>query len=570
MRVLSAVSGPGSVAGLPGAPAPARAPGPRWFERQSFVLLLVFLLVALRRPDVLFRPQFEAEDGSIFFGQNANFGWHAIFIPHGGYLHVIPRLLALLAGCLPIGSQPAAYAVLGLGVLLAVVARLLRSTVPLPHKPWLALAIVLGVRGTGELLANLVALQWFLSLVPLMMLLEGERPRPRWEEALELTSLALIGLSTPIVALCVPLFALRCAGERSRWSVLCLGIALATGLVQADGFHRQPVDPSVLPTAAQWATFLGSKCAGVLLFGSRWAGEVVSPWIALGLLAGIVALLVGLHRRQPARRGVVVVLAGFGSLVLLAGALRFVKTIDVCLPILHEDRYLYLPRLMLVWCLLLSVDPARGWQRGLTVGALALAAWSAIVDFRCPAPPDFHWAQQTAGVRPGQWNWLHCQPSWNIYLDGPTLAADGPAQGPVPDPARWKPVLATAPVLMKPAAGGDAVSIDGRSFLQLPAPGLLIFDIPVQTRMVGGRCALPPGLPADAGATEFRLVLLSDYLPPRLLWSRRLDPAVPGDRLPVRFQGVLPFNDTGQLMLSVRSVVPGNRAVACWADLVFH
>ena len=58
------------LASTPGTKPPADPPPvPRWFERPGTALLLVLLTVALRRPDTLFHPQFEAEDGPVFFGQ---------------------------------------------------------------------------------------------------------------------------------------------------------------------------------------------------------------------------------------------------------------------------------------------------------------------------------------------------------------------------------------------------------------------------------------------------------------------------------------------------------------------
>ncbi len=568
---------PAVLASTPGTKPPADPPPVlRWFERPGTALLLVLLAVALRRPDTLFHPQFEAEDGPVFFGQNYNFGWHAILRPYSGYLHLIPRLVAFLAGTLPLAVQPAAYAYFSLSLLLAVTARLFRPGIRLPHKLWFALAIVLMVRGTGESFGNLASVHWFLALVPLLMFLEGDPAQLRGRAAWDVGILALIGLSSPIVALCTPLFALRLAWNRSRWSLLCLGVAAATGAVQGIFHHRQPVDPNVLPTAGQWAVFLGSKWVGVLLFGNELSQTWVPSFLALGLLAGFAALLISLVRRNPALRKPAIGFALFGALMILGGALRFVKTIDLCLPILQEDRYLYLPRLMLVWSLLLFVDTARGWQRMALGGALALSALSAAVDLRCPARPDRQWARQVANVRPGQWAWLQCNPHWNIYLNGSTMADDLPTPGNAPpDPTRWHDVLGAAPILVKPAGSAHHTQVNGQPFLQIDAPGCLIFDIPAQSRAISGRCALPP-VPAPGVVVEFRLVLLSNSLPPALLWSRRFDPGVPRDRLPVRFQGALPFNDTGQILLSVRSVpaagAPPASAVstACWADIAFR
>jgi hypothetical protein len=52
------------------------------------------LVLAYRKTDALMNPQLWAEDGSVFFIQNDLLGLKALWTPHAGYLHVLPRLIS--------------------------------------------------------------------------------------------------------------------------------------------------------------------------------------------------------------------------------------------------------------------------------------------------------------------------------------------------------------------------------------------------------------------------------------------------------------------------------------------
>jgi hypothetical protein len=89
-------------------------------------------ILALRRPDAFAHPQFWAEDG-YFFERNYTLGLKAIFLPYAGYLHLVPRLIAVFASLLDPLWIPAAYVGASLLLTLYVAAAPIRRDSPLPR-----------------------------------------------------------------------------------------------------------------------------------------------------------------------------------------------------------------------------------------------------------------------------------------------------------------------------------------------------------------------------------------------------------------------------------------------------
>lgn len=110
-----------------------------------------------------------AEDGSRFLGQALRDAGPAVwFVPYGGYLHLIPRLLGWVAAHLPL---LAAALVLGVGSAAVAAAALtlfaagLRRWLPRAwQRSLLVVVVVLAHALGGEVAANAANLHWFLTL----------------------------------------------------------------------------------------------------------------------------------------------------------------------------------------------------------------------------------------------------------------------------------------------------------------------------------------------------------------------------------------------------------------------
>src|SRR5262245_24906877 len=172
-----------------------------------FTVLACALALFLRRSDVVSNPQLWAEDGSIFMSEADTLGWRALLTTYGGYYHTLLRLIAVALSWLNPLSIPAAYLWVCYVITLVVIAALFSPRINLPHKPWIALAVVL-VPHSGEVILNLTNLQWITAIGLILVLLAKDAQSTR-QSICDIASTALIGLTGPFSLTFMPLFLLR-------------------------------------------------------------------------------------------------------------------------------------------------------------------------------------------------------------------------------------------------------------------------------------------------------------------------------------------------------------------------
>ena len=61
------------------------------------VVVVAAIILFIRKTDSILNPQFWAEDRTVFFLDQYHDGVSSVFQPHAGYLHLVPRIIALLA-----------------------------------------------------------------------------------------------------------------------------------------------------------------------------------------------------------------------------------------------------------------------------------------------------------------------------------------------------------------------------------------------------------------------------------------------------------------------------------------
>ena len=138
--------------------------------RRILILGFALAVLVLRRPDAVLYPQFWAEDFA-FLLDAERIGLASFWMPRAGYLHFFPRLIAWPGMYLDPVLQPAWFVGSAVAVTLAVVATCLSPRIPLPAKPWLALAVVV-VPHSGEVFLNPTNLQWLTALALILTALK--------------------------------------------------------------------------------------------------------------------------------------------------------------------------------------------------------------------------------------------------------------------------------------------------------------------------------------------------------------------------------------------------------------
>ena len=366
------------------------------------VLAVFAVVLGLRRAEAWSNPQFWAEDGH-FYERAYVIGWRALALPYNGYLHTVPRLVAALTVLFDPALAPGIF--VGCATLLTLYAasRALSRRCPLPRfAGCCALAFAL-VPNTGEVLLNIVNIQWVLAGALVLLLVSADPVRPgQW--AHDAVSAAAIGLTGPFCMILAPLFAWRAWDRGTRASALLCAIVVVCAVVQGSlvatlpsGVDASQGDPILaalmLPAIARsvgCSVILGSLAPGAI---GQAAGTVLGAATLLG--AVWLASMKGALRRERAVLGIVFLAALAGSLCRTRHSMP-----QYFLP--HSmSRYVYVPQLAAIWLLLACA--ARGGRAGRVAAALAAAGLLAnIPTYREPAYADMHWTRYAPLIRAGE------------------------------------------------------------------------------------------------------------------------------------------------------------------------
>lgn len=381
------------------------------------VVAVAGLLLFLRRPDALLRPQFLAEDG-MFFVDAYEMGPAALATPYNGYFHLVPRLTARLALALDPRWAPAVYQAVAFGVWLAVLLALFSPRIRLPAKPALALALVL-VPHSGEVFLSLTNVQWPLAVGLLLLALADDPAGPR-QGAADLAALILCGLTGPFAIFLWPLFLARALARRSRASLLLVVGVSAAAALQAVTLYRYrflfvvkaPPDPAGVLSA------LGGRLYGTFFAGYGLADfRPGAGWMILG--AGLTALGAWaiFSARTWSRNEKM--LAGAWLCVVAPVALRFLRRAAEISGPRNGDRYFFLPHVLLAWILVVAAVRTAGWRRGMLVAALAVALAATLPHWRVPPLHDYGWAGRVQPIRDGKGFLIPINPEgWTIRSAG--------------------------------------------------------------------------------------------------------------------------------------------------------
>jgi hypothetical protein len=388
---------------------------------------LCFFLLFARRPSTLTRPQFWAEDGTVFFRDRVVLGLRALWHPYAGYLHLISRCIAEVAGLFPAHWAPLCY---GLAALL-VAAFCCSEFAEQKYRIFLPndiLRVTLCVAMAAafpcyELVGNLANLQWFILVAAIPFLLSPAPPMSNPAKVLYFLLGALLGLSAPALLIVVPLLLLK--GVRDRFSALPFGLSLGLAAQlavfgrNADANHplsfhaltntikttfialsNQVILPSLIGQRHTFSLVTkGSSSTGPLVLAA-FACFLVALYTSLSssdrwkVLASVWLILSSLALSLAARDGVRSLLSGFSH------AIRF-----------GADRYFFCGCCLFAYCLSLA---ASHWGRQALAGqprnaaAFALLfALSATVNFKIGPLRDLHWD----GYAPQIDEWTHARRS---------------------------------------------------------------------------------------------------------------------------------------------------------------
>lgn len=369
-------------------------------RRRLFALLVlslgVVVLNVIRCPELLLTPRFYAEEGANYFAgaYQRSFASH-IFSANFGYYTLYNQLATALAARAPLEWAPLVTIWLALGVQVGISLFALWGDIPPLRRVWQrgALALAIPLLIWPEYWLTSIGMHCWFATGVFLVLIGPALTSGRSASYGRLGYLAFAGLSGVISCFMIPAFSLRAWRERSRFharaAAVLLGCLLVHGgvflytLLNRAGELTSRFTPNPLSSLlTKWVIYqFAVPFAGRGIFesgASRWFGALVAgmfqrvsqlnDFFYSPLVFGSFAMIVA--------AGVIILNRRRTDVQVITLAFLTVCTFSVVFSVNFSGgpRYYFLPSLMLLTLLLMSVDLAL--PRVLTAGALFLVVTS--------------------------------------------------------------------------------------------------------------------------------------------------------------------------------------------------
>jgi hypothetical protein len=331
-----------------------------WLWLGAVIMLTVFMW-CYRRPDALTYPQFWAEDGVIFFADAYHHQFSSLWRDHGGYYHLVPRVVALLGLFLiPLVFQPLFYNLFCLFGILAIIAYLWFRLPFSPGKKFFMALSITWAPVANEVMLSLAGFHFILSLCPIIMLL-GRTPKNGLEWFIDLFIMAISGFSSPFLTLFFPLLLLVAWENKFQPKSYYFSLVIVAGLTlfpQAltlitPSIKRVSLDRPL--TIINIIQFFYLQAIG-LFFSPNWFKNdmvliVISIIVAFAYLGGGIYFIKDVLKTRnwsiltPLLAGLIILSA---TILLYGSAIIFLN------PFSGGSRYFYIPTVMILWTAILG------------------------------------------------------------------------------------------------------------------------------------------------------------------------------------------------------------------------
>lgn len=371
-----------------GDPVPPPMPRSMYLFVQAVAVIAGTVVMLLRVAGIPAWEGIYGEDIRFFLPEALNHPWH-LLTPFGGYVELLPRMLAQAAALLPLQDAAALFAISAAVIASLCALFVFHASAGYIRAPWLrvmlALAIVLLPVAPLEIPDSAVNAPWYLLFALFWAILW--RPRSRAGLAIA----AVIGfmtVSSAVIALVfLPLLVARViALPRWREQAVTVGFAVGLLLVQlpyvvqgltgnsARVRHLAPIDKSV--------SFYGHDVVLPALGWhlSWWLRDSTGVDVGMLVIGGFLAIIFGwalLTQGRPVRIFVpVALLTGF-TFAVVTSTVRWAVTVHpVTLGYEAGSRYTDLPIFLIAAAMIVAVD---SWLRRTRIRWRAVGASLALV-----------------------------------------------------------------------------------------------------------------------------------------------------------------------------------------------
>ena len=391
------------------------------YKNIAFIVLAILILI-VRKSDSLINPQFWAEDGTIFFAQQYEYGAASIFTPYAGYLHIVPRLIAVFADLFfSYANIPAVYNYTCLLITIIVIAHCFSPRLPLPFKPLLALSIVIVPQVLNEVFLNVTNLQWILCLLLVLTLLKDAPNKKYGNYTLQVISDFIIiifaGLTGPFLIIIFPFLVWKLLHTKKIYGYTLLVTAFCMLLIQLSFIvpSTEILQEGNMFNLDVYISIFGRRMFSGLFFG-RSMMKSNALIISVGALAFYSILLYLSYLKSSKDKRILKIVFMFltvSVIVLIALIARynfspFVTTIS--------GRYYYLPHVMVAWSLILCLNQQGIWKNIFIISLLLLIPCSSISIGIRTKMIDYNWKYNSSLIGTKDSVSIPINPNWNIIL----------------------------------------------------------------------------------------------------------------------------------------------------------
>ena len=395
---------------------------------------LAFLILFSRRPDAVLMPQFYAEDGTFWYADAYNHTWRCLFMSEAGYLHTVPRLVALFTLLFPLSAAPAVmncfaffFQILPINIFLSSRFKM----VPISVRA-LGCLLYVSLPNSFEIHANATNIQWHLALLAVMVILAKPSPHAAWR----IFDFAILGLASIDSPLGIPLSALAASmwwfrrERHAKWQLAALlpGTAIEVGFLLLSQTRRAAANGANL---LRLGSILGGQVFVSAILGVRtfiqWHYGNASFLLTVELLAALAGLAIILYalRSAPIELKLFILF----SAAVLAMALHHPLATMEAAPGQWEllripgfgNRYYFFPMLAffasLVWMI---AKPAHASKlpRFLAIGILVLLPIGVCRDWKYKPFADFRfptYVESFERAAPGTRVTIPTNPTWTTW-----------------------------------------------------------------------------------------------------------------------------------------------------------
>lgn len=390
------------------------------------IFAVALLIIYLRMPDRLAHGFLWAEDGKVFLLGAYDLGARSLITPNAGYLHTIPRLIALAySKVFPIEHAARPFAWVSAAILCAVCAYLFsfaRKVMGLPYAAAFALAPVL-VSNSGEVWLTITNLQWVIAPALLILLWEEffVAEGHGWTDGARGAAIVLMTLTGPFGLLFAPLVvfgAMVSRGFRRPLTAAAYAVAVCAQIYM---LHGSP--PTFAPAGEPHHVLIGylyfpwerqflHHVVLDLLIPDRWVALREHRQAVAGVLTLACAACLTMAEGRFKAAGWALTAAAVGLWmigILRSGIWSFELTSNG-----NGARYFYVPYVFLMWAMILAAaSPRRAVARVVSTAMFALMLVASTSAFRAATWP----APGVIGIGRNAQLIVNPSPGWYIDLD---------------------------------------------------------------------------------------------------------------------------------------------------------